>query len=196
MSKPLLIWDIDDVLNELTALCIGTTAQKLKPGIKWEELHTNPPLQELECSLDEYRRILDECRDQYLYSRPPCREVLEFFQEWGHLFRSVTLSSSPMHMAPRSAEWVLRHFGSWIQGTIFVPSPRKHVSVATALFASKAEAVLALGGILIDDMPINVERVRAAGGEALYFPAPWNENKDMSIKDFLSEVIKKLELSK
>ena len=196
MSKPLLIWDIDDVLNELIPLCIATTAQKVKPGIKREDVQTNPPLEELGCSLDEYRKLLDECRDRHLYSRPPRREVLEFFQEWGNCFRSVTLSSSPMHMAPRSAEWVLHHFGSWIQGTIFVPSPRKHVPVESALFASKAEAVLSLGGILIDDMPINVENVRAAGGEALYFPAPWNENKNMSIKDFFSEVIKKLELSK
>ena len=196
MNKPLLIWDIDDVLNELTALCIETTAQKLKPGIKLEQLADNPPLKELECSLGEYRRILDECRDQYLYSRPPIPEVLEFFQEWGTHFRSVTLSSCPMHMASRSAEWVLRHLGTWIQGTIFVPSPRKHIPVGSALFASKAEAVLALGGTLIDDMPINVERVREAGGEALYFPAPWNENKGMSTKEFFSELIQKFELSK
>ena len=196
MSPPLLIWDIDDVLNELIPLCIDTTAQKLKPGIKWTDVHSNPPLQELGCTLDEYRQVLDECRDSYLYDCPPRQEVLEFFQEWGTHFRSVTLSSAPMHMAPRSAEWVLRHFGAWIQGTIFVPSPRKHVSVASALFASKAEAVLALGGTLIDDMPVNVEKVRAVGGKALYFPAPWNRNKDMSIKDFFSELIKNLELSK
>ena len=38
MSTPLLIWDIDDVLNELIPLCIDTTAQKLKPGIKWADV--------------------------------------------------------------------------------------------------------------------------------------------------------------
>ena len=196
MKKPLLIWDIDDVLNDLMNLCISTTAQKLKPGIKFEEIRNNPPLPELGCSLDEYRGILDECRNKYLFDQPPRKEVMAFFRDWGEHFRSITLSAAPLSITPRSSEWVLRHFGPWIQGTIFVPSPRKDAPVLSASFSSKAEAVLALDGILIDDMPANVEKVRAAGGEALYFPAPWNENKDMSIKDFFSELIKKLELSK
>ncbi|MBR2372854.1 MAG: hypothetical protein IKA87_01335 [Lentisphaeria bacterium] len=196
MKKPLLLWDIDDVLNCLIPLCISTTAQKLKPGIKMEDLQNNPPLQELGCSLDEYRQILDECRDQYLYSEPPRKEVMDFFQEWGGCFRSMTLSSSPMHMAPRSAEWVLRHFGSWIQGTVFVPSPRKKITVGSHLFASKAEAVVELDGILIDDMPINVESVKKAGGRAFYFPAPWNINKNMSIEEFFSMLLKELDITK
>ena len=195
MKKPLLIWDIDDVLNELMSLCISTTAQKLKPGIKFEEVKNNPPLPELACSLDEFRNILDQCRDQYLYSRAPRKEIIDFFRIWGEKFRSITLSSAPMSMAPRSSEWVLFHLGSWIQGTIFVPSPRKNVIQGATLFASKAEAVLALDGILIDDMPINVEAVKAAGGRALYFPAPWNENRDMSIEEFFSELIKELDIS-
>lgn len=184
MKKRLLLWDIDDVLNDLERLCIETTAQRLKPGLKFENVKNNPPLPELECSLDQYREILDECRDKYLYEQLPRREVLEFFQKNGDSFRSMTLSSAPMALAPRSAEWVLRHFGSWIQGTVFVPSPRKTFTIGSPLFSSKAEAVTALGGILIDDMPINVEAVRKAGGEALYFPAPWNENKDLSLREF------------
>jgi 5'(3')-deoxyribonucleotidase len=196
MKRPLLIWDIDDVLNDLIRLCISTTAQTIRPGIRFEDLQQNPPLQELGCSLDEYRSILDECRAEYLYDQPPRKEVLEFFQTWGDQFRSVTLSSAPVSTAHRSAEWVLRHFGRWIHGTIFVPSPRKHIPIGIPLFASKAEAVSTLNGILIDDMPQNVEPVRAAGNKAFYFPAPWNENKNMSVEKFFSMLCKELELEK
>lgn len=184
MEKTLLIWDIDDVLNDLSRLCIESTAQKLRPGIKFEEIKNNPPLPELGCDLEEFRLILDECRDKYLYSQAPRKDVLAFFQKNGENFRSMTLSSAPMDMASRSAEWVLRHFGRWIHGTVFVPSPRKRVITGSPLFSSKAEAVVTLGGILIDDMPINVEAVKKAGGKALYFPAPWNENKNLAVQDF------------
>ncbi|MBE6384170.1 MAG: hypothetical protein E7048_00735 [Lentisphaerae bacterium] len=196
MNPPLLMWDIDDVLNDLIGLCTVTTAQKLCPGIKPEDIKSNPPLREYGCSREEYLQLLDNCRAQYLYSQPPRREVMAFFQEWGNCFRSVTLSSAPMTTAPRSAEWVLRHFGAWIQSTLFVPSPRKTVTVRSCCFASKADAVLALDGILIDDMPVNVEKVREAGGKAFCFPAPWNENRNISINDFFSNLIKELELSK
>jgi hypothetical protein len=194
MKKKLFIWDIDDVLNDLTALCVSTTAQALKPGIRLEDLQNNPPLAELGCTLDEYRQILDDCRDRYLYEVPPRKEVLAFFQQYGDRFRSLTLSSAPMHMAPRSAEWVLRHFGSWLQGTLFVPSPRKNITIESQLFHSKAEAVIARDGILIDDMQKNVDSVRAAGKKAFCFPAPWNENRNMSIEEFLTKLSNELEL--
>ena len=189
MPKPLFLWDIDDVLNDLVFCCCQNQAQRLKPGIHFEEIHSNPPLEEFGCSLEEYMALLDECRREHLYSRPPAKEVLEFFNEYGHLFHSMTLSSAPMDLAPRSAEWVLRHFGKWIQGTLFVPSPRKHIPPGSVLFASKAEAVVKLNGILIDDMPINVESVRKAGGRALYFPAPWNENAAMKKENFLKSLL-------
>lgn len=189
MSKPLFLWDIDDVLNDLSRLCIEHTAQRLKPGITFAEIKNNPPLEELGCTLEEFMGILDECRQEYLFSAPPRQEVLDFFNSFGDRFHSMTLSSCPMHLAPRSAEWVLRHFGKWIQGTLFVPSPRKHIPVNSVLFSSKAEAVIKLNATLIDDMPINVERVREAGGRALYFPAPWNPNKDVPPGEFLDSLL-------
>lgn len=188
MDKPLFLWDIDDVLNDLVQLCINTTAQCLAPGISFDQIYNNPPLEELNCTPADYMKILDECREQYLFQQPPKREVLDFFESCGNRFHALTLSSAPMDLAPRASEWVLRHFGRWIQGTIFVPSPRKHIPAGSVLFASKAEAVNKLNGILIDDMPINVEAVRHAGGRAIYFPAPWNENRDIPVKDFLEQL--------
>ena len=198
MTKlPLLIWDIDDVLNDLMRLFCSTVAQRIEPGITAGELLTeNPPLTRLGCRLDEYRALLDECREKFLFNSLPSEEVRTFLRVHGGSFRSLALSSCPMNMAPRSAEWVLRHFGLWIQGVIFVPSPRSKIIVGSYLYRSKAEAVSELGGILIDDAPVNVEAVRKAGGRALYFPAPWNENRDMGYDGFFDLLLKETGVQK
>ena len=198
MTKPpLLIWDIDDVLNGLMSLFCSTVAQRIRPGIRAEELLTeNPPLAKLGCQLDEYRSLLDECRDEFLFKSLPREEVRTFLRVFGRNFRSLALSSCPMNMAPRSAEWVLRHFGLWIQGVIFVPSPRQKIVIGSYLYRSKAEAVTELGGILIDDAPINVEAVRKAGGRALYFPAPWNGNRNMGYDEFFTLLLKETGVQK
>ena len=198
MTKlPLLIWDIDDVLNDLMSLFCSTVAQRIRPGITAAELLTeNPPLGKLGCSLDEYRALLDECRDKFLFNSLPREEVRTFLRVHGQNFRSLALSSCPMDTAPRSAEWVLRHFGLWIQGVIFVPSPRKKIEIGSYLYRSKAEAVAELGGLLIDDAPINVEAVRKAGGRALYFPAPWNENRGMGYDEFFTILLKETGVQK
>ena len=198
MTKPpLLIWDIDDVLNGLMSLFCSTIAQRIRPGIRAEELLTeNPPLAKLGCQLDEYRSLLDECRDEFLFKSLPREEVRTFLRVFGRNFRSLALSSCPMNMAPRSAEWVLRHFGLWIQGVIFVPSPRQKIVIGSYLYRSKTEAVTELGGILIDDAPINVEAVRKAGGRALYFPAPWTGNRNMGYDEFFTLLLKETGVQK
>ena len=196
MTPPLLLWDIDDVLNDLMSLFAATVAQKLKPGVKAAELKSNPPLEALDCTLETYLAALDECRENFLFGSLPKEEVRTFLRIRGGHFRSAALSSCPMNMAPRSAAWVLRHFGSWIQGVLFVPSPRKKIVIESFLYRSKAEAVCELGGILIDDAPANVEAVRKAGGRALCFPAPWNENRNMSYDEFFTLLLKETGVQK
>jgi hypothetical protein len=60
------------------------------------------------------------------------------------------------------------------------------------MFSNKAEAVEMLGGVLVDDAPGNIEPVRRAGGRALAFPAPWNENKNMDKKEFFTLLLKEI----
>ena len=192
MSLPLILWDVDDVLNDLTRLCAENVLPRHYPGCEWNVFRHNPPLPELGCSREEYVVYLDECREKFTGTMVPQPEVLEFFQEHGRKFKSLALSAAPMTMAPRSAEWVLRHFGQWIQGVLFVPSPRQGYLVQSAMFSSKAEAVRMLGGILVDDAPGNIGPVLADGGRALAFPAPWNENKDMSREEFFGLLLKEI----
>lgn len=192
MNRPLILWDIDDVLNDLTRICAEKVLPLRHAGVRWQDFRHNPPLDELHCSREEYVAQLDHCRENFTQEMMPQPEVLEFFQTNGNKFRSIALSAAPMTMAPLSAEWVLRYFGKWIQTVVFVPSPRPGYEMESAMFSNKAEAVEMLGGVLVDDAPGNIEPVRHAGGRALAFPAPWNENKNMDKKEFFTLLLKEI----
>jgi hypothetical protein len=108
----------------------------------------------------------------------------------------MALSAAPMSIAPESANWVLSHFGKWIQSTLYVPSFRADYKVESVMFSGKEEAVMLLGGILVDDSPENVKKVLNTGGRALLFPAPWNENRNMSRKEFFDLLLKEIRCKK
>jgi len=148
-NRPLLLWDIDDTLNRQIEIFMEHSP--LGAGKAYRDVVRNPQYLALGCSKEEYLPELDRCRREFLYNSEPRPEMLEFFREYGHTFRSMTLSSVPITLAPLSAAWLLRHFGAWIQGTLYVPSERKNVQIFSHTFRSKAEAVTALNGILIDD---------------------------------------------
>lgn len=194
MSLPLLLWDVDDVLNPLTRLCWEDELRaRFAPELSWDMLRNNPPLPELNLSRMEYVAELDRFRQRITGTMMPVPEVMAFFEEYGNRFRSIVVSAAPVEMMPVSAAWVLQHFGKWIQSTIFVPSPRAGVTVGSAAFADKSEAVLALNGMLIDDAEANVEQVRRAGGKAMLFPAPWNSARKICYSSFFSQLLKELD---
>ena len=196
MTLPLILWDVDDVLNDLTRVCVEKILSRNYPGLVYENLRHNPPLPELECDRETFVAMLDECRERYFAELVPQSEVLGFFREHGGSFRSMALSAAPMSIAPESAKWVLTHFGKWIQSTLYVPSFRANYLVESAMFSGKEEAAKLLGGILIDDSPENVKKVLNTGGRALLFPAPWNENRNMSRKEFFDLLLKEIRCEK
>jgi len=192
-SRKLVLWDIDDVLNQLMALWLATSAARLNVMLpSYDNLSQNPPHLLLGVEKEAYLASLDHCRANFLYSQPPREELLDFFREYGGKIRSMTLSCVPVSFAPRAAQWVLEYFGLWLQATLFVPSPRSGITVYSKTFASKAEAALALGGILVDDNPVLVEQTLTDGGEAILFPAPWNSNNSLGIEQFLDQLINKI----
>lgn len=192
--RPLILWDIDDTLNRQIEIFMEHSP--LAAGKEYREINLKPQYLSFGCTREEYLDDLDRCRREFIYDSEPRPEMVEFFREYGHSFRSLTLSAVPITIAPLSAAWVYRHFGQWIQGTIYVPSKRSRVQILSHSFNSKAEAVTALNGLLVDDTADHVESTREAGGRALYFPAPWNENADMPITVFLQQLIDELGLKK
>ena len=192
--KPLLLWDVDDTLNRQIEIFLEHSP--LGAGKEYREIVQKPQYLAFGVPKEEYLAELDRCRREFVYDSLPRPEIMEFFREYGHSFRSMALSAVPITLAPLSAAWVLRHFGQWMQGTIYVPSERKGVAIYSQSFGSKAEAAAALNGILIDDTPEHVENCRRAVGRAYTFPAPWNGCADMAIEKFLQQLIDELELKK
>ena len=189
-EKPLLVWDVDDVLNSLMRIYVERGLPDGARRIPYAGITVNPPHELLEITRDEYLVSLDRVRAAGFYDLPPRSEVSEFFAEYGSRFDHAVLSAVPMRFMPDSAAWVLHHFGRWIQNLFFIPSPRPEQKTASQLFATKAEAMAFLGrrAVLIDDSPANVGAVAKAGGRARLFPAPWNEGAKMSAEYFLKEL--------
>ena len=193
-QKTLLIWDVDDVLNSLMQYYaengIPVNARKLT----YEALTENPPHKLLGISKEEYLSSLDYIRSGSFYNQPPRPEIMAFFDECGHKFDHIILSAVPVRFMEKSSAWVLHYFGEWIQSCLFIPSHRPDRNVKSQLFASKAEAVKFFGSraVLIDDSVKNVEDTLFSGGRAVYFPAPWNRERNTSIDMFLKS-LKELE---
>ena len=117
---------------------------------------------------------------------------MRFFERHGAEFHHAALSAAPVRFAPDSAQWLLRYFGLWIQSCIFIPSKRPGVIVLSQRFKSKGEALSSLGdnAVLIDDSPLNIADAEKYGCRTMLFPAPWNENRNMPVEDFLNELMK------
>lgn len=188
-QKTLLAWDIDDVLNQFMLLCLPRFPSSRQ--LKYEELTVNPPYELLGISKEQYLETLDASRAD-LYKNLPRPEVLRFFEAYGECFLHTAVSAVPLRFASGSAQWLLQHFGKWIQSFIFIPSPRPGVQMLSQQFNTKAEALKSFhaDSILIDDAPSNVQDALNNGCKAILFPAPWNENRDMEIDDFLNKLLK------
>ena len=175
-----IVWDVDDVLNELTKYWFEKTWIKLNPGCKitYKDLIENPPHKILGVSLDEYLNSLDSFRlSQEAEKLEPVLEVISWFKEYGHYFRHIALTSAPIISVHSSAMWVLRHFGCWIRSFNFVPSGRKGLRIPI-YDENKANFLSWFGkaDILIDDNASIIASAMRLNIKTILFPRPWNDN--------------------
>ena len=187
-QKTLLVWDIDDVLNQFMLHCLPRfPSQRL---FRYEELTVNPPYELLGISKEQYLATLDASRAD-LYQLPPRREILDFFEKYGDCFHHASVSAVPLRFASDSAQWLLHHFGKWIQTFCFIPSPRPGMNMRSQQFHTKSDAIKAFNreAVLIDDAPGNVVDACNNGITAILFPAPWNDNRNQTIDDFLNKLL-------
>ena len=174
LTDPILVWDVDDVLNDLTLEWLRAE----RPGDSGLYESLRDPRLHLGLGIDEqdYLASLDNFRlNGGFEAMEPRPDVLSWFREHGDRARHVALTSTPLRTAPVSATWVMRHFGRWIRTFHVVPSTRPDDD-APALDPDKEHALrfLALGSVMIDDRPENLDGARRAGLEAIRFPRPWN----------------------
>jgi hypothetical protein len=174
-----IVWDVDDVLNTLLATWLETAWRPTHPSctVTCAQLTENPPQRLLGITAAEYRQSLDEFRLNRFGQLHPVAEIVAWFETHGGNFRHIALTATPLHTAPGSAAWVMRHFGRWIRTFAVVPSPRPD-DLGPAYDRSKADYLRWWGqaDILVDDHPAHVIAAQKLGLTGLLVVQPWNQN--------------------
>lgn len=186
-----IAWDIDDVLNDLMRIWFKQKwlidHQNCK--IRYEDIAENPPHRLLNTTLERYLKSLDEFRLSAMYQgMSPVKEVMNWFIKNGSNFRHIALTAVPLIAASASAQWVFRHFGTWIRTFHFVPSNRQGQTIPEyerdkggfLKWISKVD-------MLVDDSESNIMSAEKVGCKVILMPQPWNISKN-TVEETLSMI--------
>jgi hypothetical protein len=190
-KKPVVVWDVDDVLNELMREWFEDWWRPRHPECTqcYADIAANPPHTVLGISETAYLVSLDEFRTERFARLVPRPEVVEWFARDGHRAHHVALSAPPEAFAHASASWVIRHFGQWIRTYAFVPARRGRADVADPQVAKREYLQwLGHGDVFLDDRADNVEGVRALGVHGIVLPQPWSTSSHHSFPGALAEL--------
>ena len=186
-----MIWDVDDVLNDLMGAWFNEWWRPAHPdcGATDPDLTENPPHRILGVSEREYLSSLDAFREARFAALLPRAEVVAWFRAHGPRSHHVALTAVPPPFAHLSAGWVIRHFGSWIRTFAFVPADRGEAGLAGHR-VSKADYLrwLGRGDVFVDDRPGNVEAARGLGLRGIVVPRPWNDSPYGSLDAALADL--------
>jgi hypothetical protein len=175
-----IVWDVDDVLNDLMAQWFLRGWMQDHPDCTTEYagLRENPPHAVLGAAREEYLASMDAFRKTEAgIHLTPNAEVLEWFAAHGGRFRHIALTARPLETAPDVAAWVLCHFGAWIRCFGIVPT-RTMEGVPT-YDEGKGDFLrwLGKGDVLVDDTRENLKQAAGIGMKTLAWPQPWNDSK-------------------
>jgi hypothetical protein len=189
--RPVVIWDVDDVLNELMREWFEAWWLPRNPGCtaRYGDIAANPPHGVLGISEREYLASLDEFRTARFAELRPRPEVAEWFAAHGDRAHHVALSAPPEPFAHMSAAWVIKNFGRWIRTFAFVPARRGRPEVADP-HAAKRDYLqwLGRGDVFLDDRQVNVDAARELGLAGIVVPQPWNASSHGSFGAALEEL--------
>ena len=187
-----IAWDVDDVLNDLTARWFERwRAAHPDCHVGYDGLRENPPEALLGVSKADYLDSLDQFRRAAAASPlRPRPELLEWFERTGGGHRHVALSAVPLEFAHLSAAWVTANFGKWIRSFNFVPSFRAAAGDLPDYFASKRDFLQWFGKVdlLVEDSGRNAAEAQGLGIKAVLFPQPWNIQAGEGVGSFLQRL--------
>jgi hypothetical protein len=172
-----LVWDVDDVLNDLMRTWFEKAWLPAHPdcSIRYEQLQANPPDAFLGVDRHQYLASMDLFRlSPEGMELHPDDELLTWFSAHGSRFRHMALTARPLESAPAVAAWVMQYFGSWIR--VFGVVPSRAPLSAPVYDNTKGEYLrwLGKGDVLIDDSPENLAQAAALGLQTFAWPQPWN----------------------
>jgi FMN phosphatase YigB (HAD superfamily) len=186
-----IVWDIDDVLNDLTRAWFETEWLPLHPACRlgYDALNVNPPHALLGVSEAEYLASLDRFRlSPESASREPDKALVTWFRERGDQYRHIALTARPRETVFPALQWLLRHFGAWFQTFGFVPSRRPGQSSGQPDCA-KGDYLSWLGkaDFFIDDHPKHCRAAQELGIASFLVAQPWNESRS-TLRDILESI--------
>ena len=173
-----IVWDVDDVLNDLMFqwFSLGWKTEHPDCQLSYDDLTANPPHEVLQVELDEYLASMDAFRNtMHAINMRPKPQLLDWFRKRGHGFRHIALTARPLATAPDVAHWVMRHFGAWIRCVGVVPT---RIEAGVPVYdQTKGEFLtwLRLGDVLVDDSSENVLQAAALGMTPLLVAQPWSK---------------------
>jgi phosphoglycolate phosphatase-like HAD superfamily hydrolase len=174
-----IVWDVDDVLNDLMLTWFTETWKPSHPScdLSYSEITENPPDRVLGIPRSEYLSSLDAFRlSDRARNMPPNPAVLEWLHRNGAGYRHMAVTARPLASTPPVAEWLFRHFGSFMRTFGVVPA-RLSASVP-AYDRDKGEYLRWLGkaDILVDDSEENLRAAEKLGICGVLYPQPWNHS--------------------
>lgn len=185
-----IVWDVDDVLNDLMFQWFhhGWLMEHAECALVFDDLALNPPHEILGVDSQEYLDSMDRFRKTDCgLNLKPNPQVLAWFIENGEQFRHIALTARPLESAPNVADWIIRHFGSWIRCFGVVPS--RESPGAPVYDRNKIDFLkwLRTGDILIDDTDENIAGADSYGMKTFQVAQPWNKS-NLTTSEMLSQV--------
>jgi len=185
-----VIWDVDDILNDLMYQWFfhGWRIEHPDCALSYDELTCNPPHTVLGVERAEYLASMDRFRQtERACKMTPNPEVLAWFRKQGYRCRHIALTARPLETAPDVAWWVMHHFGAWIRCFGVVPT---RTGTNTPVYdQSKGEFIawLRRGDIFIDDSSENIFQAASLGLRTLQPAQPWN-NSNLTMDAVLQQI--------
>lgn len=176
-----IIWDIDDVLNNLMRSWFyqGWLPHHPDCQLEYNDITENPPDKLLKTSKEEYLESLDAFRlSKNAMLMQPNPNILQWFNNYGHKCMHIALTNRPLKTVPPLAGWIFSYFGDWIRTFSFIPPSRNNDS-PPRYFQTKKDYLLWLGNadIFIDDNLDNIIDAESIGMKTILMPQPWNNSK-------------------
>jgi FMN phosphatase YigB (HAD superfamily) len=174
-----IVWDIDDVLNDLMATWFREEWLATHPWskLRYEDIQENPPHRVLGIGKQEYLNSLDSFRlSSKARNLRPNSLILDWLRDHGSRYRHMALTARPLQSTPHAAEWLFRHFGVFFRCFGVVPS-RPDPS-APLYDSNKADFLRWFrdAAVFVDDSEENIVPVRELGVNCVLFPQPWNKS--------------------
>jgi hypothetical protein len=185
-----IIWDIDDVLNNLMEAWFEHHWKPAHAGcnLSYSELVENPPHRVLGVSREEYLSSLDEFRMSGAEAQlEPNATIVAWLNAHGRRFRHFALTARPLETVPFQTEWLFRNFSPFIRGYGVVPSRSPASTPVYDLTKGEYLRWLGMGDILVDDNETNIAQALEMGIGAILFPQPWNRSA-CSIAEVLDKI--------